>query len=215
MLFTFENIFRHYLLCRQNKRNTLNALRFEFEQEKNLLELKKALKAHAYLPSRSTCFYAAKPKIREIFAADFRDRIVHHILVDYLEKIWEPIFIHDSYACRKKKGIHRCVSHLQRFIKKVSKNGTCPAYFTQRDIKNYFMTIDKDILFSMITAKTKDEDAVWLSRLLIYHDCTENYILKGGPYLKKILRTKHFLWRRKTKDFPSVILIASFSVMYI
>ncbi len=36
--------------------------------------------------------------MREIFAADFKDRIVHHVLVDELERYWEPVFIHDSYA---------------------------------------------------------------------------------------------------------------------
>jgi hypothetical protein len=29
---------------------------------------------------------------------------VHHLLVSHQEQIFEPIFIHDSYACRKGKG---------------------------------------------------------------------------------------------------------------
>lgn len=123
MLFSFENIYRQYLNCRRNKRNTINALRFEINQEQNLIELKEALETRTYKPSRSVCFFATRPKLREIFAADFRDRIVHHILVDYLERIWEPVFIHDSYACRRGKGIHRGVLRLQQFIRKVTKNG--------------------------------------------------------------------------------------------
>ena len=96
MLFSFENIYRQYLLCRKNKRNTLNALRFEARQEQGFLALKEAFESRTYRPSRSVCFFATRPKLREIFAADFRDRIVHHILVNHLERIWEPIFIHDS-----------------------------------------------------------------------------------------------------------------------
>jgi len=96
-MFSFENIYRQYLLCRKNKRNTINALRFEARQEENLLALKDELDSRAYCPSRSVCFIATRPKLREIFAADFKDRIVHHILVDYLERIWEPVFIHDSW----------------------------------------------------------------------------------------------------------------------
>ncbi|MCP3663385.1 MAG: hypothetical protein GY696_12970 [Gammaproteobacteria bacterium] len=106
MLFSFENLHRHYLKCRRNKRNTHNALRFEVRQELNLLELRTQLQERTYQPTRSVCFFATRPKLREIFAADFRDRVVHHILVDYLERIWEPIFIHDSYACRKGKPVH-------------------------------------------------------------------------------------------------------------
>lgn len=203
MLFSFENIYRQYLLCRRNKRNTINALRFEIEQEKNLLELKEALETRKYQPSRSVCFFATKPKLREIFAADFRDRVVHHILVDYLEKIWEPIFIHDSYACRKGKGIHQGVSRLRKFIRKVTKNGTCPAWFMQLDVRNYFMSIDKDILYSFIAAKIKDEDALWLSRLLIYHDCTSNYHFRGdSSVLRKIPAHKSLFKSPENRGLP-------------
>ena len=90
MLFSYENIYRQYLQCRHNKRNTANALKFEAEQEKNLLDLQGALSSRSYSPSRSVCFFVRKPKLREVFAADFRDRVVHHVLVDYLESIWEP-----------------------------------------------------------------------------------------------------------------------------
>lgn len=202
-MFLFNNIYRQYLLCRQNKRNTFNALRFEVEQEKNLLALKEELEARTYRPSRSVCFFATKPKLREIFAADFRDRIVHHILVDYLERIWEPVFIHDSYACRKGKGVHKGVLRLQQFIRKVTRNGTIPAYYIQLDIKNYFMTIDKDILFSLIAKKVKDEDALWLSRVLIYHDCTDNYVFRGNfRVLKKIPPHKTLFYAPKNKGLP-------------
>ena len=76
LVILFENIYRQYLHCRRNKRNTFNALHFEVEQEKNLLALKEELETRTYRPSRSVCFFATKPKLREIFAADFRDRIV-------------------------------------------------------------------------------------------------------------------------------------------
>lgn len=84
-IFSFGNIYRCYLKCRRNKRNTMNALKFELKAEENMLRLEKGLKSKTYHPSRSVLFFAKKPKLREIFAADFRDRIVHHILVGYLE----------------------------------------------------------------------------------------------------------------------------------
>jgi len=71
---------------------------------------------------------SAREKLREIFAADFRDPIVHHILVDYLEKIWEPKFIFDSYACRKNKGIHLGVKRLRGFLRKITSNGSRGAF---------------------------------------------------------------------------------------
>ena len=112
-LFSFASLHQHYLLCRRHKRNTFNALRFEARQELNLLELSAALQDRSYRPSASVCFVTERPKLREIFAADFRDRVVHHVLVHELERYWEPVFIHDSYACRKDKGIHKAVDRLR------------------------------------------------------------------------------------------------------
>lgn len=136
---SFANLYKQYRLCRKNKRNTVNALRFEVNQEKLLVQLQQALEKRDYQPGRSVCFFATRPKLREIFAADFRDRIVHHLLVDYLETLWEPIFIHDSYACRKDKGIHAGVKKLQKFLRQVSCNQSRPAWFLQLDVFNFFM----------------------------------------------------------------------------
>jgi hypothetical protein len=77
-LFSFENLYRNYLRCRKNKRNTINALRFEVNAEENLFELSGELKSGTYQPSRSVCFIVERPKLRENIAADFRDRVVHH-----------------------------------------------------------------------------------------------------------------------------------------
>ena len=181
MLFSFENLYRQYLACRRNKRNTLNALRFEARQEAQLLALREALVTRTYVPARSVCFFAQRPKLREIFAADFRDRVVHHVLVSYLERIWEPRFIHDSYACRRGKGVHAAVARLQQFIREATANGTRRAWYLQLDIRNYFMTIDRDILYAQVSAKLNDDDARWLAKVLIYHDCTEDYVYRGAP----------------------------------
>ncbi len=159
----------------------------EKQQEKELFKLCRELSDHSYRPGRSVCFFSQKPKLREIFAADFRDRIVHHVLVAYLESIWEPVFIHDSYACRRKKGIHQGVARLQKFIRQTSLNGTRRAWYLQLDIKNYFMSMDKKILFALIKRRCPDPEALWLSELLIFHDCTINPILRGNPKIGKRL----------------------------
>jgi hypothetical protein len=109
LIFSYKNIHKQYLAFRKTKRNSINALRFEPNTEENLAELQRELVEKTYGPSRSVCFVVDKPKLREIFAADFRDRIVHHMLVSELEKIWEPISIFDTYDCRRGKGNHLAV----------------------------------------------------------------------------------------------------------
>ena len=219
MLFSFENLHRQYLRCRRNKRNTANALRFEVRQEHELLALREALEARTYA-SRSVCFFTTRPKLREVFAADFRDRIVHHLLVDELEKVWEPIFIHDSYACRRGKGVHRGVARLRQFIRQVTANGTQRAWYLQLDIRNYFLSIDKDLLYALIARKTRDEDVLWLARVLIFHDCTENArracygfpVDLLGPYVRRLFRyrapvtvvlEKHWYWTGIKERVPA------------
>lgn len=88
-LFCLENIYRAYCRCRRRKRGTHNALAFEQDLEENVLALHEELTAGTYRPGRSMAFLVERPKQREIFAADFRDRVVHHILVGHLEPEWE------------------------------------------------------------------------------------------------------------------------------
>jgi hypothetical protein len=80
-LFSLENIYRAYRHCRKHKRGTINALIFEQNLEENLVTLHVELNRGAYRPVRSMAFLVEKPKRREISTADFRDRVVHHILV--------------------------------------------------------------------------------------------------------------------------------------
>ncbi len=198
-IFSFGNIYRCYLKCRRNKRNTVNALKFEINAEENILKLEEELKSKTYHPSRSILFFVKKPKLREIFAADFRDRVVHHILVGYLEPILENVFIHDSYACRKGKGTHRAVIRLQSFLRKVSKNGKARSYYLQLDIKSFFVNMDKEILFDLIRRRTRDKDVLWLTKVIIFHDCTRDYILRDEVNLFNVLPQEKSLFGKENR----------------
>jgi RNA-directed DNA polymerase len=182
-VFSFQNLLRAYYQCRKNKRHTINAARFEMNFEKGLLKLKWELKNHTYQPGRSICFVITDPKPREVFAADFRDRIVHHLLVDYLEPIWEKKFIHYSYSCRQNKGAHCAVKDLKRFLRQASDNFSKPAYCLQADVSAFFMSLKKDILFNLIKRHTKNPNILWLTEQIIFHDPTKNYYFKGDPKL--------------------------------
>lgn len=177
-LFTPENIYKAYRRCRKHKRKTVNAMRFEKKLEENILELSEELRSGAYRPGRSIAFLVDKPKLREIFAADFRDRVVHHILVGRLEPRWERRFIHDSYACRKKKGTHGGVERLRSFTRKATADGRRRAWYLQLDIRGFFISIDRGILYDRIAAKEDDPVVRWLARTLIFHEPTQNCRLR-------------------------------------
>ena len=177
-LFSLENLYRAYRRCRRRKRNTVNALRFEQNLEENLVALHEELSAGTYRPGRSVAFLLEKPKRREIFAADFRDRVVHHVLVGYLEPRWERRFIHDSYACRPGKGTHAGVERLQSFTRQVTANGTRRAWYLQLDVRAFFNSIDREILYARLAAKEDDPALLGFIRTLVFYDPTAHCILR-------------------------------------
>lgn len=179
-LFTMENIYRAYVQCRKRKRRTINALIFEENLEENLVLLHHELNSGAYQLGSSQAFLVEKPKRREIFAANFRDRVVHHILVYYLEKKWEKIFIHDSFACRQNKGTHKAVQRLQTFTRQITLNQTQKAWYLQLDIKGFFLAINRNTLFERLCSREKDPVVLWLIRTLVFYEPVRACRLRGA-----------------------------------
>jgi len=179
-------LFAAYFECRRNKRNTSNALAFEVDYENNLLKLCAEINDGSYQPGKSIAFIVNKPVKREVFAADFRDRVVHHLLVSKLNPLFEKAFIYDSYACRVGKGTHLGVRRVDRFIRQCSHNYTTDCYVLKLDIKGFFMHIDKNILFAglngFIGQKYGGADKALLLELcekIIFYDPTQQCIIKS------------------------------------
>ena len=140
--------------------------------------MSKELSAKAYRPGHFTVFAITDPKLREVWAADFKDRITHHLLVSKIEPIWEKMFIHDSYACRKDKGAHKAIHK----IKKILANDP-DFYYLHVDVRGFFTNIDRKVLFSLLSKKVKNPDLLYLIKLIVFHDPKSNYIIKGDRKL--------------------------------
>ncbi len=190
-VFNYNKLYRAYLDCRKHKRKTINALKFEWNLEKNLSNLLAELESKRYVPGRSACFVVQNPTIREVFAADFKDRIVHHLLIKEIEMMGESVFIYDSFACRKGKGTHSAVNRLKQFTQKITHNNTKECWYAQLDISGFFMSIDHDGLLhayeNLITRQNKSEqwtkDLLWLVKVIVYHRPVDNYFKKGKSHL--------------------------------
>ncbi len=185
--FTLVEVFEAYFSCRSNKRNTINALAFEMDYESNLIQLWNELNDGSYQPGKSIAFIVHKPVQREIFAADFRDRVVHHLIINKLNPFFEKEFIQDSYACRVGKGTHYGISRANKFIRQCSQNYTKDCYVLKLDIEGFFMHINKEILFSrlekIIEAKYKLQDkelVLAICHKIIFNSPTKNCIIKGS-----------------------------------
>lgn len=201
-IFNFKKLYRAYLDCRKTKRKSINALQFEWNFERNLFQLQHELEAKKYKPGRSICFVVENPTPREIFAATFRDRVVHHLLVREVEAMGEKSFIFDSFSCRKNKGTHSAIKRLKIFVKKATKNCQQEAFCLQLDISGFFMAINHRILYSLfeklVSKHNKScqwkEDILWLAKTIIFHNPTSDYIVNGNPNLLKLIPPRKSLF---------------------
>jgi len=169
--FDFASLHQAWLDCRRGKGNALARWAFESALERNLLELSTALQDQSYQPAPSVCFVSNQPKRREIFAAAFRDRVVHHLLIRQIAPYWERRFIHDSYACRVGKGTLAAVERTQQFIREVSSNGSRPAFYLHLDIRSFFVSIDKRILLDMVLTALRKQGLPWAAELAWLAEC--------------------------------------------
>jgi len=168
-----EALFDAWKRARRQKVPSHNQLRFDLRWADNLLQLQRELAAGTWSPRPSTCFIATRPKAREIHAPDFADRVVHHWLVPQLEAIYEPGFIHDSYANRAAKGTHAAVRRLQHFVRQVH-SGQPDGWYLQLDIHNFFNCIHRPTLWAMLKQRLQraalPDTALRATHALLRHD---------------------------------------------
>lgn len=88
-IFSINNLHKAYLKCRKGKRGKVNTRDFEVNLYEKLNQFSISLQNGTYQPSRSVCFYVQKPKLREVFASDFKDRVVHRLIIMQVGKYYE------------------------------------------------------------------------------------------------------------------------------
>jgi len=181
--FTFLELTEAYFDCRRTKRNSASALAFEVNLERNLRELYDEFVDGSYAPGRSICFVVTRPKHREVWAADFRDRIVHHALYNHIGPRFERSFIADSCACIKGRGTLYGVQRLEAKVRSITQNWSKPAYYLKLDLSNFFVAIDKLILRDLLAKKVTEPWWLWLTETILFHDPRADYQYRGSAAL--------------------------------
>jgi retron-type reverse transcriptase len=147
------NLWRAYKDAARGKHYQPAAAFFEYDLEKNLIEIEQKLKDETYQPGGYHSFRIEKPKRRLVNAAPFRDRVVHHALMNVIEPLFERQFIFDSYANRVGKGTHaaldRCTYYLRRY-----------KYVMHLDVRQFFPSIDHQVLLSILSRSIGDKHAM-------------------------------------------------------
>lgn len=172
-IISFQNLLKAARLAARAKRFKPTTAHFNFNLEKELWRLHDQLVAKIYEPGRYHHFWIHEPKKRLISAAPYPDRVVHHAIYNILEPIFDPTFIHDSYATRRNKGTHAALDRFQDFSKQAR-------YALKCDIRQYFPNINRQILFSQIQRKTACLDTLWLIQKILQFDDQEAGIPIGN-----------------------------------
>jgi len=181
--FSFEELVAAYFDCRLTKRNSPAALAFEQDLERNLIRLYDELVDGSYRIGRSVCFVVTRPKPREVWAADFRDRIVHHLLHNHIAPRFYARFIADSCACIPGRGTLYAARRLEAKVRSLTQNWQRPAFYLKIDLANFFVAIDKRILRDLLTASITELWWLRLTEQVLFHDPRQDVEIRSTPAL--------------------------------
>jgi len=176
-IYAFQNLLTAFYHARSGKRKKTDVAQFEFNLEKNVIKLSEELKNKIYRPGKYKNFYVNDQKRRLITAAPFRDRVIHHALLQIIEPIFERMFIYDSYGCRVNKGQHRACDRYQQFARNNK-------YVLRCDIQKFYPSVDHKILLKIIKRWIKDKDVLWLIEVILESGkdvLNDEYILTYFP----------------------------------
>ena len=150
-----QDLYQAYYTARKHKKNRSYVKKWETDLTANMEQLCDDLYSRRYKPMPSKCFIIDYPKKREIFAAQFRDRIVHHLYYNWTHQLFERTFIADSYSCIKCRGTHYGIRRVTDMLRRESRNWQRPCYALHLDIRGYFMHIVRHRLLEIATASIR------------------------------------------------------------
>lgn len=176
----FPLLVQAYLDCRRTKRNSASALSFEAHAERNLYELTEEVASGEYRPGRSICFVITRPKPREVWAAEFRDRIVHHLLYNQIADRFHRAFVADSCACIPGRGTLYAARRLEHHVRSTTANWSRPASYLKADLANFFVSIDKTVILGLLRRRVHEAWWMTLAESILMHDPRSDVEVRGS-----------------------------------
>lgn len=174
-----DNLRRAFLKAARGKGDRREVLRFRLDLDANLAEIHRQLLAREVLVGDYRFFTVYDPKERTICAAAFRERVLHHAIMNLCEPVLESYSIFDSYACRVGKGQRAAVARARHFAEVYP-------WYLKLDIRKYFDSIDHERLLTLLGRRFKDRDLLNLfARVLASYRATPGRGLPIGNLLSQ------------------------------
>ena len=175
LIYSTENLIRSQHTAAKGKGNRKEVKRFKDGFFENMAILYDLLRDETFEPGDYRVKKIYEPKERVIMIAPFfPDRIVHHCIINVLSQHWYHIFVSNSYACIKGRGIHRCMEDVHRALV-TDKSGT--RYCLKIDIRKYYDNIDHSALKGIVRYTIADDQLLRLLDKII----DSNGMKKGLP----------------------------------
>lgn len=208
---TFEEVVLAYFSCRVNKRRRRSALSFELNLEVNLRQLYEEIADGSYTIGESNCFVVTEPRVREIWSAGFRDRIVHHLIYNRLSPQWNRSFIADSCACIPGRGTMYGAKRLEHHIRSFTHNWVEQKYYLKCDLANFFVSIDKNILWELMDTKLVEGRIKRLVYQILFNNPVDNCLILSDPSLmNKVPPNKRLMLAEENRGLPIGNLTSQF-----
>jgi len=211
---TFSKLLEAHERARVGKTNKPELMKFEMDLETQIMNVYVQLKRGTYYMGKYREFKTYEPKERIIKSLPYIDRVVHQWYVqEFIKPYIIPRFIQDTYACVEGRGTHGAVYKTQKYMR-IMKRKYSSYYILKCDIKKFFYTIDKDILFQIMSNYIQDKKLLELTKIFIYSDgdklgipignytsqfFANIYLNELDHYIKEELQVKYYI--RYMDDF--------------
>lgn len=154
-----DNISLAHKNAKKGKSHYIEVQTVEKEPERYIQEIQDMLLNKTFTTSKYKTKIIHEPKKRIIYKLPyFPDRIIHHAVMNIIQPIWDKVFIYDLYSAIPGKGLHAGVLRLREFLKDRYNTQYCLKF----DIKNFYPSVNHDVLFELVKKKIKCKDTLWL-----------------------------------------------------
>lgn len=161
---SFDNLFSAYKECSRGKRSSYGYQESLFAVGEELKRIQTELATNSFKWSEYKEFYVKDPKRRLIRSAPFLDRVVHHAIHRIIEPIIDKRLSNSVFACRLGMGNRNAVNSLWSFLKNIGEN----RFVMKLDVKNYFHSIDQNVLYQNFVSALPDSSLNDLLKTLIF-----------------------------------------------
>jgi hypothetical protein len=192
---TFDRIYISYENCVAKKNKSTAAMQFSYaDLVDSIQDIVDDINNRTYVHGRSSCFVNPDPCYREIFAAQFRDRVIQHFFCEEIEPAMNEILIPTTASCRTGKGTDYALIVLKEYLLGLTGRGTEDCFFYKIDLSGYFMSVNRarmvGLMLDLINTRYKGaykEELLYLAPIIYGNNPAKDKIIKCNPAMFELV----------------------------